>query len=482
MQLLGLFGFCTLLAADFRSPFSSAASMRDGAEKLFPGHDSAREHKGKSRGSIEWRKSGDDRGRKYQGARVAQSTTWPQSASGRTSGIAASAHSSEQGDGDWRRLSSQKLSGAAIVGAVMELYVEESYPFEYLVQWQLQASTGEEVSTVEIWEAASTVPEVLELKRAKTGFAILLKKPPRNFQGFADQISDCVQPDVYEEAVALVMEGCWPMPSSPNHDRAALATWLREKSGYQPLQQLSLGRGLALVNHLLSSCSVLGKRNGRLVPYFFSDEYDKQENAKRSAPTGLRMDEAYVASWPELMECLDIILDAHGGELHTARLKAEFRSRLRMELCETALGYVTLGGLLDDPRLMAEFDMIKQPPAPDVLRSRRSDHSGAGDSGTSGKAAGSFQRHRRGSLCSSSDFDRDLSTGCLQGLRAETGKQRALASAETEAAASDAESVSVKRSHGWMLHYALLKAMKEDVEPSLLNAGLRREAGNAIKP
>ena len=88
-------------------------------------------------------------------------------------------------------------------------------------------------------------------------------------------------PQLTESAVGLVLP--WPQP-------LAYKAWLVGHAGKSSLRQLSLGRAMALVNLLLSSqklkprqseCpdltsvpqghSVLGKRQGRLVPYHMSE-------------------------------------------------------------------------------------------------------------------------------------------------------------------------------------------------------------------
>eukprot|EP00930_Biecheleria_cincta_P075081 TRINITY_DN62272_c0_g1_i1.p1 TRINITY_DN62272_c0_g1~~TRINITY_DN62272_c0_g1_i1.p1 ORF type:complete len:277 (-),score=50.17 TRINITY_DN62272_c0_g1_i1:148-978(-) len=255
------------------------------------------------------------------------------------------------------------------------------------------------------------------------------------------------------------------MPSGAPHDRAALASWLREESEYRPLKQLSLGRAMALVNLLLSSHSVLGKRNGRLVPYPFSDDYEKQENARRCVPTGLRVDEAYVQSWPELMDHLYIVLDVNGGELMTARLKNEFRNRFQLELCESALGHMSLGSLLDDPRLMAEFDVIKQPPAADVLRARF-DPKSNNDGKNAPRATASPQRHRQGHT--GGVFDEK--TGCGKHPKhgeAMGGKQQVNDVRKKGVAVSQ----TIALSKDWM-HRVLIEAMEDSEQRRFPHAGL----------
>lgn len=191
-----------------------------------------------------------------------------------------------------------------------------------------------------------------------------MEMPPLGFSGFADDAAEHVPLSLVEQAGMMVLLGGWPIPEQTNHDRISIAAWLHSS---EVLQHLTLGKCLALVNLLLASHSVLGKRAGRLVPYFQSEEYEKQENARRTCPTGLREDEVWVSCWEDFIGYLKVLLEENGGKMMSARVKNEIRARFNLEFSETALGHVSLGNLLDDPRILEHFHVRKSPPAADLI-------------------------------------------------------------------------------------------------------------------
>eukprot|EP00931_Biecheleriopsis_adriatica_P105704 TRINITY_DN80244_c0_g1_i1.p1 TRINITY_DN80244_c0_g1~~TRINITY_DN80244_c0_g1_i1.p1 ORF type:complete len:561 (-),score=110.28 TRINITY_DN80244_c0_g1_i1:89-1666(-) len=290
-----------------------------------------------------------------------------------------------------------------VINAVRACYSEEAPPQDALVQWWLRDSQGYMPRIEEVTELARKTRD-LQVQGSQTsrkGVHFFLTEEPEGFRGFPEDLAEQIPPDVFEEAAALALQGGWSLPGSCSHDRCTIADWLRSRSPFEPLRQLSLGRAMALVNLLLSSHSVLGKRQGRLVPYPFSEEFEKQDNARRHVPTGLREGEVCVTSWPQLLELLAVILEENGGELMSARLKVMFRTRFGLELSETALGHMSLGSLLEDPRMCGDFELVKHEQSADVLRLR---HPGdtechGGEYSATGKAvllaAASPQRQRR---------------------------------------------------------------------------------------
>ncbi|CAJ1355203.1 unnamed protein product, partial [Effrenium voratum] len=218
----------------------------------------------------------------------------------------------------WTRRNSEtpptSLSTKELLMAVQALYYEEAHPQDVLVQWWLHQS-GHRASIEEI-EAAAASSKKLKVQPASTtrkGFSVMLQDPPSWFQGFDEDLVEQIPLDIHEEATMMVLAGGWPEPALANHDRFNIAAWLRSDPRLGP--RLSLGRALALVNHMLGSHSVLGKRQGRLVPYFLSEEYEKQENARCYLPTSLREEEECVASWEDLATYLKILLEEHSGEM-----------------------------------------------------------------------------------------------------------------------------------------------------------------------
>eukprot|EP00913_Durusdinium_trenchii_P014110 g13244.t1 len=164
------------------------------------------------------------------------------------------------------RLKESKCTEEDLYVAVQALYLDEVYPQD---AWELRPTPKEHGSS------------------NRKGFAVLLADPPMGFRGF-DEGAEQVPLDLFEEAVMLVLGGGWPKPDRSSHDRISIAAWLHQR---EPLQKLTLGKCLSIVNLLLASHSVIGKRQGRLV-----------------------------------------------------------------ELSETALGYTSLGALLEDQRIQHHFE------------------------------------------------------------------------------------------------------------------------------
>jgi len=171
-----------------------------------------------------------------------------------------------------------------------------------------------------------------------------------------------MSPQLWNQAASLVLKGGWPVPEERHYERFSLASWLQLSS--RPLSQLSFGRVLHVVHHLIRTKSVLGKRRGLLVPYPLSEEFEKQQNAKSLLPTGLRMGEEYVASWARFDECLKRLLQENSGTLAASALKRAFRTRFHLELSETALGHASMTSLLKDARFTAVFQ--KNPTNDDI--------------------------------------------------------------------------------------------------------------------
>lgn len=258
------------------------------------------------------------------------------------------------------------LPAAELLVAVRSLYENQAMPQEPLLVWWLSRQLGSKFTADDLRAAAAELSEVEVRSDVASGkksrnlwFALL--DPPAGFAGFKDDPSSEAELSVAVVDVAAehAMKGGWPAGEAASYDRYELASWLRGQ--HSELGRLSFGQSLGLVNMMVGSHSVLGKRNGRLVPYTWSEEFEKQENARLCVPTGLREGEAFVASWPELLKHLAVLILESGGSISPARLKLGFRDRFRLELSETALGYTTLGNLLTDERLNERFELIKAP-------------------------------------------------------------------------------------------------------------------------
>jgi len=119
------------------------------------------------------------------------------------------------------------------------------------------------------------------------------------------------------------------------------------------------GRSLGQVSHIvqlaISQKKLLGYLHGAVVPYRRSQSMLKERCAERLRPCiSTRRSTKALATWgtvrTHLYEILDG-LDAGADVIPLSNVKRLFRSKFRIELSETALGYSKLSDLLQDPRL-----------------------------------------------------------------------------------------------------------------------------------
>merc|ERR1712137_104477 len=119
------------------------------------------------------------------------------------------------------------------------------------------------------------------------------------------------------------------------------------------LAEFSLGKMCHVVQVAISQKKLLGYHNGTLVPYRLSRDMMKEQCALRQRPCGTNVSHvpstAPLASLESVCTGLRTLLEASSGSLPLSNVKRLFRSRFRLELSETALGYSKLCELLQDP-------------------------------------------------------------------------------------------------------------------------------------
>jgi len=123
-----------------------------------------------------------------------------------------------------------------------------------------------------------------------------------------------------------------------------------------------LGRSLGQVCHIVQVAigrrRILGHLQSDLVPFRHSEEWAREHAALHRQPAASRQRQAEphlpVATFDDVRTGLTRLLhgDKKGPRSFTlGNLKKLFRLHLKLELCETALGYSKLHDLLNDPRL-----------------------------------------------------------------------------------------------------------------------------------
>jgi len=268
-------------------------------------------------------------------------------------------------------------SVADIFKTVHLLYSDRATPQGSLLQWRLYQSTGLKVPCGDlraIAEKSQDMCVVGAVGSKNPSFVVLLVKEPACFCGFADERSmsngdEAIPQDLLIEAATHLLAGGWGAACDPRHDKYEITEWLRERS--DALSALTWGEVLCIVRWFIGSpAQVLGKRNGRIVPYPVSDAALKADNARLRLPTGLRPGEAYMSSWHELSNALDALLKDGGGWVRISDLKKTFREKFATELTETAFGHTTLLGLLGDERC-ASVASLDKPSGGDAIWLRR---------------------------------------------------------------------------------------------------------------
>lgn len=120
---------------------------------------------------------------------------------------------------------------------------------------------------------------------------------------------------------------------------------------------LTLGSLCHIVQLAVSQKSILGYRDGALVPYAMSRCLLKKQHAEHMLPCAPAHAEGVLpcADWDTVRSCMVEIMDEakhnHEGVERLANVKRIFRAKYHLELSETMLGHTKLSELLQDPQL-----------------------------------------------------------------------------------------------------------------------------------
>lgn len=246
---------------------------------------------------------------------------------------------------------------------VHKLYSDGATPHAALVQWRLLGVTREKIPGVVMKATVEATPELFvsnDEGRKGMSWVALLVAEPSYFRGFQDGLNpesgEPIPQEAITQAACHLLVGGWHRPDDARHDKYAIGDWLQESL----LGGVKYGVVMRILRHFLcNSVQVLGKRQGRIVPYTESEEFEKRNNAWTLMPTGLRNGEAFVSTWKELREHLLRLLHGSDGHIRVSSLKQDFRSIFELELTETALGHTSMSSLLTDPHLadIITFDL-----------------------------------------------------------------------------------------------------------------------------
>eukprot|EP00933_Yihiella_yeosuensis_P021187 TRINITY_DN16830_c1_g1_i1.p1 TRINITY_DN16830_c1_g1~~TRINITY_DN16830_c1_g1_i1.p1 ORF type:complete len:362 (-),score=65.58 TRINITY_DN16830_c1_g1_i1:146-1099(-) len=245
---------------------------------------------------------------------------------------------------------------------IESLYLDEAIPKGYLLHWYYHLLTGVKLSHAQIVNLLQATPGVAVDPpiSKRLAFRVILKDPPAGFTGFVEEDVERnplpVSPPILEKINGLLAVGGWSKPEDPLCRYIGVATWLQDAD--PALKEITLGRLLQVVRHATHHSSLLGHRDGHLVPYSESEELERLNNASAGKPTAVNPDEDYVQTWAELKEGLRYLIAESGvDEIEVSKIKLLFRSSLGKELSETVFGHCALSKLFLDPELGDDFMM-----------------------------------------------------------------------------------------------------------------------------
>jgi hypothetical protein len=258
---------------------------------------------------------------------------------------------------DSMRDESEDQKRRMLLEALTSLYEDQIMPVTRLVLRRIDEKYRERWSSKQLLSLCGRVPEIKLAEGSQIG-AILLRDPPKDFEGFADQ---AVLDDPYplelwfhikaflEEEVRLHdLRSKADAPGWPG-SRYEFAKWMRSRLKW--LSDYSLGQVCHMVHLCVSKRELLGYHRGDLVPFQLSENCRRKSHALLKIPSQIRPGESYAQTWEQARDLIVRVLEQHGGKVPLACLKKLCRSTCSMELNECALGHTKLTELLQDDQL-----------------------------------------------------------------------------------------------------------------------------------
>merc|ERR1740129_1302513 len=126
------------------------------------------------------------------------------------------------------------------------------------------------------------------------------------------------------------------------------------------LEGLSLGQVCHMVHLAATQKKILGHNKGSLVPYRFSDEWQREQRA--STQTAVDTGSVPVGTVSQAGNFLqELLRSSYCQNVTISNVKHLFVAHFGMELCETALGYARLRDLLNDLQFKGICTLQPQP-------------------------------------------------------------------------------------------------------------------------
>jgi len=244
------------------------------------------------------------------------------------------------------------MDRSVMLHAIKSLYDDRLRPLDHHVLRRIEEHTGRQWSLETLRTIAWTTPGVLveDDTELTSRCWLYLKGKSRDF---VDESSyeDPYPADIWDNLRVLIDRYGLQWSAMPVTSRYDFA-WMLSKH-LPALQPYKLGEVCHIVQLAVNLHRILGYRDGKLVPYRDSLEYERVKKAEQLRPTGSSTDEGYVESWEEARQKLDELLSSPccTQGIPLSELKPKFHRHFGRDLNVTALGHTKLRALIEDPRV-----------------------------------------------------------------------------------------------------------------------------------
>lgn len=242
-----------------------------------------------------------------------------------------------------------------VVAAMEEMYADELKPVSKLLRRRVfdrvngSQTAGVEVINVDVrgLKAVCIACPLITLEAVDKGdWCALLVGRPCLFV-------DCsITSDPYSASIWASFKRFFEGPQGCSLNlvggRTAAAEALRNQN-LPDFAGFSLGRLCHIVELALTQKSILGYKNGAIVPYKLSDRAVKEQSALQQRPCAASQQQ--VATLQVARLCLQQLLqEAPSGSLPLPNVKRLFTARFNIQLSETVFGHSKVSDLLQDSR------------------------------------------------------------------------------------------------------------------------------------
>lgn len=247
--------------------------------------------------------------------------------------------------------------GHCLLSALRSLYRDGLEPSDHHVSRRLEETIGERWDYPKIRLVARSIPGVrVEQKSTDRQFWMRLDGETPDFVNVTS-LEDIYPATLWGELRDL-FENCESDWKSKGIANSRYDCALKLRNAVPSLRQYRLGDVCHIVQLAVQKHHLLGYRNGRLVPYKSSQDYEKWVAAQQKQAQSVA--EVRHACWEDLQSVLPRLIHNHAGRLPLSLVKTAFRDMMHFELSETALGHTQLSCVFKDPHLRNSCSLDSQ--------------------------------------------------------------------------------------------------------------------------